>query len=310
MMTVLNILFGPVTWSSTLRMAAPILLTGVGGSFSKQTGTFCIAFECFMLSAAFFAAYGSYLTGSPYLGTLLAMLAGMLLAAIFGLFVFHLRANAMIVSIALNFGAWAMTTLLLTTVFGERGFFFSPDIINFPAIHLPLIQDIPLLGGVLSGHIFLVYLAYFVAVAGYIVMYKTSFGLRLRGVGASPAGAQTSGVNLLKYRWITVMIMGAFSGLGGAYMPLSGLSMFSENMTSGRGFLAFAAILVGRGNPFKVMLVCLLFAYTNALNMTLTNYGIPTQLLQTLPYLTVLAALLVSGFKNFDGKMHLREEVG
>jgi simple sugar transport system permease protein len=308
-LTLLGILFDPVTWTATLRMATPTLFAGVGGSFSRQTGTFCIAFECFMLSSAFFAAYGSYLTGSPYLGSLLAILTGMLLAALFALFVFNLRANAIIISIAFNFGAWAVTTLLLTNIFDVRGFFFSPEIINFPPIHIPILKDIPLVGGLLSGHILLVYLAYASAIVGYVIMYKTPFGLQLRGVGASPAGAQTSGVNLAKYRWATVLIMGACSGLGGAYLPLSGLSMFSESMTSGRGFIAFAAILVGRGNPVKVMLVSLLFAYASALNMTLTNYGVPTQLLQTLPYLMVLAVLLISGIKHFNGKARLEDDL-
>ena len=105
MLTIMKVLFGTVTWSATLRLSTPIILTSIGGSFSKQTGTFCIAFECFMLSAAFFAALGSYLSGSPYIGVLLAILAGVILSAVFGMFVLHFNANPIILSIALNFGA-------------------------------------------------------------------------------------------------------------------------------------------------------------------------------------------------------------
>lgn len=300
MLKIMEILFGAVTWSATLRLSTPIILTSIGGSFSKQMGTFCIAFECFMLSAAFFAAWGSYLTGSPYMGALFAILAGTILAAVFGVFVFHFNANPMIVSIALNFGSWAMTTLLLTKIFKVRGFFHSPKIVNFKPIDIPILRSIPYINEVLNNQIILVYIAYISIIVGTIIMYKTPFGLRLRGVGINEVGAQTSGVNILKYRWIGLMIMGAMAGLGGAYMPLSGLSMFSENMTSGRGFLAFAAILVGKGNPLKVGLVAIVFAYTNAITLTLTSFGIPTQLLQMIPFIAVILVMMISNLKNFS----------
>ncbi|TCU79244.1 simple sugar transport system permease protein [Tissierella praeacuta] len=302
MLTIMEILFGTVTWSATFRLSTPIILTSIGGSFSKQTGTFCIAFECFMLSAAFFAAWGSYLWGSPYIGAFFAILAGVILAAVFGIFVLHFNANPMIVSIALNFGSWAMTTLLLTKIFKVRGFFHSPQIVNFQPIDIPVLRLIPYVNKVLNNQIILVYIAYISILIGTIVMYKTPFGLRLRGIGINELGAQTSGVNILKYRWIALIIMGVMSGLGGAYMPLSGLSMFSENMTAGRGFLAFAAILVGKGNPLKAALIGMLFAYTNAITLTLTSFGVPTQLLQMMPFVVVILVLIISNLKNFSRK--------
>ncbi|SHI88874.1 ABC transporter permease [Lutispora thermophila] len=300
MMTMLGILFGSVTWSATFRLSTPIILTSVGGSFNKHTGVFCIAFECFMLSAAFFAAWGSYLTGSPYMGTLFAILAGLLLAAIFGMFVLNFKANPMIVSIAMNFGAWAVTTLLLTEIFGVRGYFHSPKIVNFSPIDIPVLREIPYINEVLNNQIILVYIAYISVVVGTIIMYKTPFGLRLRTIGINEIGAQTAGVNILKYKWIGLAIMGIMSGLGGAYLPLSGLSMFSENMSSGRGFLAFAAILVSKGNPVKAALISILFAYTNALTFTLTSYGIPSQLLQMFPFIAVIIVLMIGNLRNLS----------
>ena len=141
----ISLFLGSVTLAATVRMATPILFTALGGCFSQKAGTFCIAFECFMLSAAFFAAYGSYLTGSPYVGTLFAIATGVLLAGFYGLFVYTFHANAVIVSIAFNFGAWAGTTLLLTKLFGVRGYFFSPKIKGFSSISVPLLSLIPYL---------------------------------------------------------------------------------------------------------------------------------------------------------------------
>lgn len=305
----LSLLLGTVTLGATIRMATPVLFTAIGGCFTQKVGTFCIAFECFMLSAAFFAAWGSFLTASPLVGAVFAVLTGVFLALLYGLFVLYFHANAVIVSIAFNFGAWAGTTLVLTKIFGVRGYFFSPKIKGFSSLHLPFLSQIPYIRDIFNKQSFLVYLAYLLVPLSFALMYKTAFGLRVRGVGKSEIAAKTVGISILRYRWLSLLIMGAMSGLGGAYVTLSGLNIFSENMTAGRGFLAFAAILVGDGNPLKVAPVCLLFAYMDALNLELSSRGLPVQLLKMLPYLMVLLVLLLSRWKEFDGKARLQEEI-
>ena len=189
----ISLFLGSVTLAATVRMATPILFTALGGCFSQKAGTFCIAFECFMLSAAFFAAYGSYLTGSPYVGTLFAIATGVLLAGFYGLFVYTFHANAVIVSIAFNFGAWAGTTLLLTKLFGVRGYFFSPKIKGFSAISIPLLSFIPYLRDIFNRQSLLVYLAYLFIPLCFILLYKTPFGLRVRGVGTAANASRTGG---------------------------------------------------------------------------------------------------------------------
>lgn len=309
MKEILSLLFGTVTLGATIRLATPVLFTAIGGCFTQKVGTFCIAFECFMLSAAFFAAWGSFLTASPYVGVIFAILTGLFLAVLYGLFVLHFHANAVIVSIAFNFGAWAGTTLLLTKIFGVRGYFFSPKIKGFSSLSIPFLSGIPYVQEVINKQSVLVYLAYIFVPISYVLMYKTAFGLRVRGVGKSEIAAKTVGVSILRYRWLSLFIMGAMSGLGGAYITLSGLNIFSENMTAGRGFLAFAAILVGDGNPLKVAPICLLFAYMDALNLELSSRGMPVQLLKMLPYFMVLFVLLLSRWKEFDGVARLQEEI-
>ncbi len=298
----IKLLFGTITLAATIRLATPIVIAAVGGSFSHKAGTFNIAFECFMLFGAFFGAYGSYLTGSPAIGSLFSIGIGFLLAVVFGLFVFVLKANPMIVSIAMNYGAWAVTTLLLTIIWDVRGYFISPEIVSFSSINIPFLNKIPYLGKIVNNQIILVYIAYLILLIGAFVMYKTRFGLRVRGVGINDIAAQTAGIHVSRTKWLALIIMGVMTSFAGSYCPLCGISSFSENMTSGRGFLAFASVLAGDGNPLITGGVAIIFAYADAITLTLSSMGYPTQLIKTLPYVAVLFILLLTNIKKFQKK--------
>lgn len=293
----LQVMFSTVTLAAMFRLATPLILAAVGGSFGDRAGVFNIALESFMRSAAFFATLGSYLTRSPYVGALAGILTGLVFSAVFGFFVFHLGSNGLVVSIALNSGAWGFTTLLLTTVFGTRGAFIDNNIQSFPALDIPFLR-LPYLDAVLNHQNVLVYFALVFVAAAAVVMYKTPFGLRVRGVGINEKASQTAGVNVLGYRWIATLITGVFVGLAGAFLPLCGVSMFAENMSAGRGFLAVAAIMVGKGNPVKVALSCLLFAYADALTIGFQNMGVPSQIVMTLPYAATILVLFVANIKK------------
>lgn len=299
----IKLLFGTITLAATLRLATPLIIAAVGGCFSHKAGTFNIAFECFMLFGAFFGAYGSYKTGSPAAGSLLAAAAGAVLAIIFGVFVFVLNANPMIISIAMNNGAWAVTTLLLTLIWDVRGAFVSPEIVSFSTIDIPFIRNIPYISDIVNNQIILVYLAYAIIAIGTVIMYKTKFGLRVRGIGINSTAAQTAGINVSATKWIALIIMGTMVSFAGAYCPLCGLSTFSENMTAGRGFLAYASVLVGNGNPFISGLIAIVFAYADALMLTLTQKGYPTQIIQTFPYMAVIIVLILTNLKNIRKNM-------
>lgn len=304
-MNTVGMLFGSITMASAFRVACPLILAAMGGVFCHAAGIFNFAYECFMLCGAFFGAYGSHLFGSSLAGALFSMGIGALLGAVFALLVFHLHADVMIVSLALNMGAWALTTLMLHTVFGTRGQIVSKTIINYPKIHFALLDHFPLVSSILNDNIWMVYFAYLMIIAAALVMYRTSFGLRLRGVGINPAAAQTAGVSANRIRWGAMMLMGITSGLAGSYLPMSGLNTFSENMTSGRGYIVFAAILVGNGNPPLTALICFIFAYTDALSTVLTALKIPTQLVSMIPYLAVIVTLLFTKLRSFRGKARI-----
>ena len=290
-----------VTFASALRLSCPLIIGSMGGCFNEKTSTGNLAYECFMLTGCFFGAWGAFVTGSPVLGSLIAILSGLALGSIYGLLVYHLNCNAMIVSVAYNNGAWAMTTLLMVITWGVRGNYTDPAIVSYKTVNIEFFKQFPVLDMLFNNAIGMVYLAFVIAAVAIIVMYKTPFGLRLRGVGINPTAAQSAGINVRKYRWICLLIMGAMMGLAGSYMPLSGSSMFTERMTDGRGFLCLTAILVGRADPFRTMLLAMLFGYSSALTLVLSSYGLPSQILSMLPYLMVMAVLLITGIKKYRG---------
>ena len=299
----LETFFGSTTMASALRLAIPLMFVAIGGCFSDRAGVFNIALESFMLCAAFFAALGTYFTVNPYVGVLFGILAGLACSLIFGLFVFHLGASGIVVSIAMNLSAWGLTTLLMMLFWGVRGSFVDDRLVSLPTLRAGWLEEIPYIGKIFNGQNILVYLGLILIVVMWFVMYKTQFGLRLRGVGMNAHAAQTIGVNTRRYRWIATLITGVFSGIGGAVLPLGGTSIFSENMTAGRGFLAVAALLVAKGNPLLTGLFCLLFAYTDAVSLGLQNIGIPSQLVETLPYVTTILVLVITGIRQ---KLSLR----
>jgi simple sugar transport system permease protein len=290
----IELFFGPLVLAATLRLTAPLLLVALGGSFGHKGSVLNIGLESFIGISAFFAMWGSYLAENPWAGLGFGCLAGMAASMIFAVFVLYFKSNAIVSGISMNLATWGATTFLLNLNFHVRGVFISPRIKSFQPIDIPLLKDIPWLGAVFSRHNFLVYLAFISVAVCYVLMYKTSFGLRLRGVGIKEIAAQTVGVNSNRYKWIAILLGGFFSSFAGALLTIGGASMFTENISAGRGFLALAAIMVGDGNPLKVMFASLVFGYTSALSVTLQSMGIPSQIVLCFPYFITVLILICS----------------
>ena len=290
----LELFAGGLVLASTLRLMTPILFVAMGGAFGHKASVLNIGLESFMAFSAFFSMYGSYLFESAWMGLLFGVVSATLASCVFAVFVLHFQSNAVVVGIALNLAGWGATTFLLDALLNTRGVCIDRRIKSFAPIDLPIIKDIPYIGEIISGQNILVYLSLILMVVCYIVMYKTPFGLRLRGVGIKAVAAQTVGINAVKYKWIAILISGVFSGLGGAYLTIGGSSMFTENISAGKGFLALAAIMVGNGHPIKTALACLVFGYTQALSVTLQSMGLPSQIVISVPYLITIAIMFVS----------------
>ncbi len=266
---------------STIRLSTPLIFAALGGLFSERSGVINIALEGMMLAGAFTAAAVTYAVGNPYVGLLAGMLAGTLIAAIHAVACIRYKANQVVTGTAINILMIGMPAFLSGAFFLSSG--STPQI---PKEHL-----IPRLPWLIVA---LVPLTWY-------VLYKTPFGLRLRSVGENPEAADAAGVPIARMRYAGVLLSGALAGIGGAYLSIGQSSLFTRNMTSGRGFIALAALIFGKWRPFQTLLACLLFGFTEAISIQMqgvvklpSGEDIPVQFIQMVPY--VLTIIVLAGF--------------
>ncbi|MFD8022796.1 ABC transporter permease [Streptomyces lavendulae] len=264
---------------SVLRALTPILLAALGGALCERAGVFNIGLEGMMLIGCFSAVGTSWSTGSPLLGVLAAALAGAGYSLVLAVGAVTLRGDAVVLGVAMNLLAVGLTGFLLRTVFGVRGTFDDPRLAGLPLI---------------GGQSPLAYLSWAAVALTAFVLSRHVWGLRLLGVGEAPDAAAASGVSPVKYRYGAVLISGVLCGLAGAQLALGNVTLFSENMTAGRGWIAVVAVMLGRAAPVGVLLAALLFAVAEAAGFRLQGLGLPQQATDAAPYAVTLAALFLA----------------
>ncbi len=284
----MNILTGLI--NGMIAGSTPILLAALGGTFTYYAGIFNIAMEGMMLGGAFFAVLGSYYFNSWPMGIVCAILGALLMALIFILFAVVLKTDEFVTGIALNLFALGATTYLMRQIFQVKGAFASPDIVPIPRVHIPLIDKIPLLGDVLSGQNVLVYVTLLAVILSAFILFKTRFGLRVRAAGYNAPSLDSSGVPTARIRTISLLICGVLCGLAGAFLSLGYVTLFSENMSAGRGWISLAAVILVNGNPWGIALISLIFGFTDGLGLLLQQY-LPSQFTSMVPYVATLVAL-------------------
>lgn len=266
---------------STIRLATPLLLAALGGLFSERSGVINIALEGLMLAGAFTAAAVTHYTGSPWLGLLGGIGAGVLVALIHAVACIRFRADQVVSGTAINILMVGVPALLSGALFLSSG--STPQI--------PKEQLIPWTP---------VVIAFVLVPVVWYVLYRTPFGLRLRAAGEKPEAADAAGVSVTRLRYTGVLLSGALAAIGGAYLSIGQSSLFTRNMTSGRGFIALAALIFGKWRPVQTMLACLLFGFTEAVSIQLqgvrlpSGEDIPNQFIQMIPY--VLTIIVLAGF--------------
>jgi ABC-type uncharacterized transport system permease subunit len=288
--------------AADIRTAMPIMIAALGLVFSERAGIVNIGAEGILLFGSLAGVVGSWYSGSVWIGLLFAMLTGGLVALIFAYLTINLYANQVVVGAAVNILALGITTSLNRIIFKLNT--APPKIESFTKIQLPeFIHRIPLIGGEL-GTIFsqniLVYITFLLIPAAHFVMFKTELGLNIRGIGEYPKACDTVGINVYKIRYGTIIVSGFFCGAAGAYVSLGLLSFFTENMITGRGFIALAAVAFGRYTPLGTMGASLLFGAGLALEPRLQTLGtgIPNQFFLMIPYILTILALVGLGGKN------------
>jgi len=286
----MNVILGLI--NGMISSATPILLAALGGSLTYYAGIFNIAMEGMMLGGAFFAMLGSYTFHSWPMGILFGILGAILMALIFILFAVVLKMDEFITGIGLNLFAVGVTTYMLRQIFKVKGAFSSPDIVPIPKVHIPLIKDIPVVGEILSGHNLIIYLTVLAVIIVSYVVFKTRFGLRLRAAGYNRTALDTSGVSANRIRIYSLLLCGVLCGLAGAYLSLGYVTLFTENMSAGRGWISLAAVILVSGNPAGIALISLLFGFTDGLGLFLQR-TLPPQFTAMVPYVATLVALFV-----------------
>jgi len=280
--------------ASTLRMATPLIFAGLGGAFSENSGVVNVGLEGMMTIGAFFAVYGTYKTSNPILGILVGIIAGALMALIHAFLSITVKADQIISGTAINLFATAFASFMIIKTFNTGG---QTDLVQSLPYKLPkFITNIPIIGDLLKQLNWFVIIALILVFVSHFVLYKTSFGLRIRAVGEHPAAADTLGINVYKIRYICVMISGALAGLGGAALSIGITPMYREGMVSGRGFIALAALIFGNWKPKGTMWACLLFGFADAFQMKAQSFGwnLPQEVYAMFPY--VLTMLALAGF--------------
>jgi general nucleoside transport system permease protein len=285
--------------ASTLRFATPLAFAAMGGIFSERSGVVNIGLEGMMLIGAFFAVWGSIWSGTWVVGLLMAMLSGGLLALIHGVFSIQLRADQIVSGFAVNLLALGLTGYLFSAIY--PGGIPSGDVSRVPNVRLRFLADVPDIGGkdvggflrdVFGGLSLLVWLMFLVVILAYVVLFKTAIGLRIRSVGEHPRAADTVGISVYAVRYAAVVTSGVLAALGGAFLSIGFTGTFSENMTSGRGFIALAAVIFGKWRPGWSFVATLLFGFGFALAIPLQREaGISENLVSTFPYVLTLVAV-------------------
>ena len=277
--------------AATVRVAAPLLFVALGAVLSESAGTFAVGVEGMMLMGAFSGAVLTFVTKNWALGLFASALSGAALALIVAIATTRFRTDHMVTGLAVNILALGLTSYLLRGLFGGKA-----PVINLPtlgAIPIPWLCDLPLIGHALFEQSLLTYTAFLLVVPMHLFLKKTQPGLMLRAVGENPAAAFSAGTDPIHVRTIAIVVCGAFAGIGGAVLSLQELGTFTDGMTNGRGFIALAALIIGRWQPLWIMLACLLFGAASALAFNLQGWSLPisSYVIQMTPYLLALAVL-------------------
>ena len=277
---------------SSIRLAIPLLLAGIGELVSERAGVLNMSIEGMMLTAAFGAAVGAWATGNPLIGLLIAIVAVQPVALLQAFLSNSLRANQIVSGIGINILVLGATTLAYREIFGARS---RAEIPGLSKVKPPLIGDIPVIGSAVFEQVWLLYAGIAVIVLVALTLRYTAVGLAIHAAGAEPRAVDKSGLSVTRIRYGCVLFAGFMASLAGAFLSIGDIHTFTEGMTRGVGYLAIASVIFGKWRIGGTTLACLLFGAATALQFQLPALGIevPNALLIMLPY--VLALLAVGG---------------
>jgi len=307
-----NISFLQELLLSTIRMATPILLVAIAELYSERAGMVNIGLDGLMAIGALVGFLVGYNTMNPFLGLLAGAAAGVAINMIFAFFTVSLCAEQIVYGMATNILAPALASFIYRLSFSDTSVLIKG--VAQDAAAIPGLSQIPFFGKLLFNHPPLVYFAYILVILTGIFFSRTRPGLNFKAVGEFPRAAETMGIRVINVKYIACIICGALAGLGGAYLTICYTNTYSEGIVAGRGFIALSAVIFGRWVSGGVMMACLLFGFCDALQIRLQLIfpNTPYQLLQMIPYVCTLLALIFFGIRKngpkANGQPYFREE--
>lgn len=278
---------------TVIRVTTPILLAAMAAVICNKAGVVNIALEGIMLTSALTGVLVSGFTQNIWLGALGGIAGGVFIAFLLAYFALYLKTDIILGGIALNLLTVGGTVFVMFAITGDKGATNSVRSLQFPSINIPFIQDIPIIGQMLSGHNLLTYLAIVMVFLVYFLLYKTTFGLRLRAVGENPDAASSVGIDVNRVQLYALLLSGVIASFGGMYMSMAYLKVFTTNMVAGRGYIALAAAAMGQANPVGTSIASLLFGFMESLGYQLQSRGIPSQFINMVPYISTIIGLVL-----------------
>jgi simple sugar transport system permease protein len=297
-------------FSSAIRLGTPIILAALGGAICNRAGVLNLALEGKMLLGAFLGIVSAYYIQnnpflpmppllSTYLALIVAMLAGGVLGGFFSFLYIKYKVNLVILAIAINLMLLELTVFMMRVMFGQVGTWSDPSIVQLPDLEIPILKNIPVLGELFSGYNIIVYAAVFFCILGYFVLFRTKFGRHVRAVGENIEAARTVGIDVNRVQIFALVISGALAALGGAFLSVGHLTLFTRNMSNGRGWLGISAALFGFSHPIGVYFSGLFFGFADAAAIRLQNVtDLPPSLVQVLPFIATIVALVLVALRT------------
>ena len=284
------------TLVSTVAISTPLIFGALSGVVSERVGVVNIAIEGDLLVGAFAGVMAASYFQMPSAGLLAAPIAGAALGALLALFSVKYGVDQIIVGVVLNVLALGLTTFLYGTVMTDAPGSLNTNQFSLSSIKIPGLAEIPVIGPVLFNQTILVYLMYAAVVALAFFLFRSRWGLRLRACGEHPRAADTVGINVGRTRTLNTILGSAFAGLGGAFFTIGSGLAFTDNISAGNGYIALAAMILGKWNPVGAMGAAVMFGFAQALARMLPNIepAIPADLVSMIPYVVTIIA--VAGF--------------